>query len=96
METLLFQIERKCINSVSVQSPDGEELLLLLFTCLLCYCSVGWGFFVVVGSVVFFLINNFWKLDNLGQPLVIVKFCIRVHVKYSETCQEMLGKNWKE
>ena len=68
-------------------------IIIYLLTVLL-FCGV--GFFVVVGIVVFFLINNFWKLDNLGQPLVIVKFCIRVHVKYSETCQEMLGKNWKE
>ena len=66
-------------------------IIIYLLTVLLFW---GWGFFVV--GIVFFLINNFWKLDNLGQPLVIVKFCIRVHVKYSETCQEMLGKNWKE
>ena len=65
METLLLQMERKCINSVSVQTPDGEGLFLLLFTWLHCYCSV---FFVVVvvGIVIFSLLitfgnwNNFW------------------------------------
>lgn len=68
METLLLQIERKYINSVSVQTPDGEELLLLLFTYLLCYCSV---FFVVVvgggGIIVFSSLITFGNWNNLEQ-----------------------------
>ena len=65
METLLLQIERKYINSVSVQTPDGEELLLLLFTYLLCYCSV--FFFVVVGIIVFSSLITFGNWNNLEQ-----------------------------
>lgn len=92
METLLLQMERKCIHSVSVQTPNGEELFLLLFTCLHCYCSV----LVFFGIVIFSLLITFGNWNNFWQPLVIVKSFIRIHMKYSETCQEILGKNWKE
>lgn len=65
-------------------------LLTVLLFCVFCCCCWWWWYYC------FFLINNFWKLEQPWATLVIVKFCIRIHVKYSETCQEMLGKNWKE
>ena len=39
---------------------------------------------------------TFGNWNNLLQPLVIVKYFLRIHMKYSETYQEMLGENWKE
>ena len=58
-------------------------VIYLLTLLLVCVFFCWWCFF---SSLV-----TFGNWNNLLQPLVIVKSFIRIHMKYSETYQEMLG-----
>lgn len=93
METLLLQMERKCIHSVSVQTPNGEEFFcyyLLAYTVVV----LVFGFFFVV--IIFSLLITFGNWDNFWQPLVIVKSFIRIHIEVLRDLPKMWEKNWKE